>query len=200
MASTAAFCHLPSCRNGRQLIAVSLFRVLGCRAEQGALTSASLSYVGMEAKLLLSGQGCLPGRVRWALTPGCPVVCGELCVGCDVAVVWGFCFFRVLFWTSTWRPSLWARQSLRSTCWWDILLESCWCFCPMCCVHCGAEHFVPFAGQLFPVASVRVSRWVQGLSFANSAEIPATESWERNWKWVCHLSALPYERAWAVVP
>lgn len=127
------------------------------------------------------------------------MVCGEPCIGCDVAVIWCFCLFRVVSWSSTWRPSLWARQSLRSMCWWDILLQSCLCFCPMCNFHCCAEHFVLFAGQLFPASSVHVSCRIQGLSFANSAEIPATESWECNWKWVCHLSVLLCQRAWTVV-
>lgn len=58
---------------------------------------------------------------------GCPAwhltVCQELCTGWDVAVIWCFCLFRVLSWISTWRPSLWARQSLRSMCWWDRVLE-----------------------------------------------------------------------------
>lgn len=46
---------------------------------------------------------------------------------------------------------------------------------PQAAVPC-AECPVPFAGQLFSAASLHVPRRVQGLCFANPAEIPAAES------------------------
>lgn len=155
---------------------------------------------GWKQSFCLVDRAAFQRRMRWGVKPGFLVVYRELCIGCDVAVIWCFCLFRVLFWISIWRPSLWARQSLRSTCWWDTLLQSYLCSCPTCHISCCAEHFVPFAGQLYPASSVHVSRWIQGLSFANSAEVPATESWERNWKWVCHFSALFCQSSWIVVP
>lgn len=58
-----------------------------------------------------------------------------------------------------------VSQSIRAAC--DVV--------PQAALPC-AECPVPFAGQLFSVASLHVPRRVQGLCSANSAEIPAAES------------------------
>lgn len=90
---------------------------VGLRVEQGTLVSVWLARVRVEEKLPEEEEEEVECQA-WHL-----MVCWELCIGCDVVVIWCFCLFRVLFWISTWRPSLWARQSLRSTCWWARALE-----------------------------------------------------------------------------
>lgn len=85
---------------------------VGLRVEQGALASAWLAHVRVERKL--SEEEDEVGCPAWHL-----MVCWELCTRWHGAVIWYFCLFRVPCWISIWRPSLWARQSLRSTCWWD---------------------------------------------------------------------------------
>lgn len=194
-----SFLPSPLLREWKAAFSSSAFWVLSWSVEQSPLISAWLSDVRMEAKLLLSEHDCLPeeDEVRCqAWLPGSMQGAGYR-LQCGYNLVFLLVQSALLdFYLKTILMSKTKPQK-------HVLvrhLQSCLCFCRVCSVCCRAQCFALLAGELFPASSVHVSCWIQGLSFANSAEIPATEPWERNWKWVCHRSALLCQRAWTVVP